>query len=139
MDGKQFRIRGGAGGGGGRANRFKNAGFIALLVLFGLIVFAAFSQPSQLKEIPISQAISDANSGKTQSIVVKGNNLEITPKGNTKPTERSTKEDGSSLKEQGLQTDKVSVTIKSQSGGSGLWLTLAANVLPVILIAFILL
>jgi hypothetical protein len=58
MDGKQFRI--GSGGSGGKKNRFKNAGFIALLILFGLIIFAAFNQPSNLKSVPFSQVVEQA-------------------------------------------------------------------------------
>jgi hypothetical protein len=52
MDGKQFRLRGG-GNNNGKRNRFKNAGFIALILLFGLVIFAAFSQPSNLKSLPL--------------------------------------------------------------------------------------
>jgi hypothetical protein len=80
MDRKQFRLSGG-GTGESRGNRWKNAGFIALVVLFGLIIWAAFNQPSQLKSVPISQVISDANGGKTQKITISGDNLAVTPKG----------------------------------------------------------
>ena len=59
----------------------KNIGFIALIVLFGLIVFAASNQPSTLKEISSTQAIADTNAGKYSKIVVNNNQLEITPKG----------------------------------------------------------
>jgi hypothetical protein len=80
MDRKQFRL-GDGGGGRGRNNRFKNAGFIALMILFGLVVYAAFNQPTQLKEVPFSQVVSEANSGKIKQIVVSGNELNITPLG----------------------------------------------------------
>ena len=56
MDKKQFRL-GSGGGTPGRSNRFKNAGFIALVVLFGMVVYAAFNQPSQLKKVPFSQVV----------------------------------------------------------------------------------
>lgn len=136
MDGKQFRA--GPGVGSGRNGRFRNIGFIALLILFALIFFATFRQSSQLKEVPISQVISDANAGKIKSINLKGSNLEITPQGQTKPTLRSVKDEGSSLYEQGLQQGKVELNIKPGGNGNSFWLTLAANVLPVIIIALIL-
>jgi hypothetical protein len=41
----------------------KNLGFIALLVLFGLIIFAAYNQPNTLKSIPATTAIKDTNDG----------------------------------------------------------------------------
>jgi cell division protease FtsH len=138
MNGKQFRINNAGGGGGRKRKSFKNAGFIALLVLFGLIIFAAFSQPSNLKTIPFSQAVSDANNGKVQQITVNGDELQITPKGQSKPTEKSYKEPGSSIYEQGLKQGKVELNNKPQSNTGGVWVTVLANVLPVVIIALIL-
>src|SRR5436190_5397168 len=123
MDGKQFRLRGGSRGGDGRGSRFKNAGFIALIVLFGLIVFAAFSQPSQLKSVPFSQVVNEANHGQIKQIIVNGDSLDVTPKGEAKPTERSFKEAGSSIYEQGLQQGKVELVNKPSSNNNSLWIT----------------
>ncbi len=136
MNGKQFKV--GPGGGRDKRSRFKNVGFIALIILFALIFFAAFRQPSQLKEIPFSQVVSEANAGKIKSITVNGNELEITPVGQSKPTEKSFKEEGSSIFEQGLQQSKVELFNKPESDGNSTWLTLAANILPVIIIVLVL-
>ena len=135
MNGKQFRL---GGAGGGRRKSFKNAGLMALLVLLGLVFFAAFSHPSTLKQVPFSQVISDANSGKIKSITVNGDTLEVTPAGESKPTEKSFKESGSSIYQQGLQQGKVELNNRPASNSSSVWLTVAANILPVIIIAFIL-
>jgi cell division protease FtsH len=116
----------------------KNAGFIALLVLLGLIIVAANGQPSKLKEISSTTAISDANAGKYSKIVVNKNELTITPKGEGKATLKSYVDGGSSLKEQGLNTDKVSVTYKSDSSGNSAWISLASSIIPVVIIAGIL-
>jgi cell division protease FtsH len=138
MNGKQFRLNSGGGGAGGKRKSFKNAGFIALLVLFALIIFAAFSQPSNLKVVPFSEAVSEANSGQLQRIVVNGDELQITPKGQNKATEKSFKEPGSSIYEQGLKQGKVELVNKPQSNSGSVWVTVLANVLPVVIIAFIL-
>jgi cell division protease FtsH len=138
MDGKQFKIGGGSPKGGSRKNRFKNAGFIALIILFGLIIFAAFSQPSTLKPVPFSQVVNEANNGKIQKITVNGDELEVTPKGDTKPTEKSFKEQGSSIYEQGLKQGKVELVNKPQSNTGSIWAIILGNVLPVVIIAFIL-
>ncbi|MDB5171190.1 MAG: ftsH [Candidatus Saccharibacteria bacterium] len=116
----------------------KNAGFIALLILFGLIIFASVNQPSTLKEVSSSTAISDANAGKYSKIVVSGNQLDITPKGQDKATIKSYVDGGSSLKDQGLNTNKVPITYKSQASGSSAWVTLASSIIPVFIIAGIL-
>jgi cell division protease FtsH len=138
MDKKQFRLSGGSGPGKGRRSHFKNAGFIALLILFGLVVFTAFKPPSNLREVPFSQVVADANAGKVSSIVVSGNELQITPKGERSPTEKSFKEEGSSIYEQGLKQGKVSLTNRPQSNSGNIWVGLLTGVLPVIIIAVIL-
>lgn len=137
MDKKQFRL-GGSPGGGDKRSRFKSFGFIALLILFGLVIYAAFNQPSQLKEVPFSQVVSNANSDKISKITIKGNQLEITPKGESKPTEKSYKEEGSTIYQQGLQQGKVEIVNKPNGNGGNLWAQLAINILPVIIIAAIL-
>ena len=68
----------------------KNAGFVALMILFSLIIFAAYNQPSTLKEIDTTQAIADANAGKYKKIAVNGNQLSITLKGQEHPLSKPT-------------------------------------------------
>jgi cell division protease FtsH len=138
MDRKQFRLGKGGGDNKGRGGRFKNAGFIALLILFGLVFYSAFNQPSSLKKVPFSQVVNQANAGEIKQITVKGNQLDVTPKGQPRPTEQSFKEDGSSIYEQGLQQGKVTLVNEPQSNGGSTWLLLATNILPVIIIAAIL-
>src|SRR6476661_1527722 len=99
--------------GSGKGNRgAKNVGFIALMVLLGLIIFAATNQPSNLKEINTSKAIADNNAGKYSKIVVSSNELTITPKGEDKPTLKTNVDANASLKEQGFDTSKVDLSYK---------------------------
>jgi cell division protease FtsH len=116
----------------------KNAGFIALIILFGLILFAATNQPSTLKEISSTKAISEANAGKYSKIEVEGNQLLITPKGEKQPTIKTFVDGNSSLKELGFKTDSIPITYKSQTGGSSAWVSLAGSIIPVVIIAAIL-
>lgn len=136
MDKKPFRNNQLPGG----PNRkgLKNIGFVALLILIGLVVFAAMGQPSTLKSVSFSDVVHRANDGQIKSIVIKGNQLEITPKGSDKATEKSFKEAGSSIYEQGLTNRNVDVSVKDDSGGNSFWLNLASGVIPVILISAVL-
>jgi cell division protease FtsH len=139
MDRKQFRLNRDGGGNKGRGGRFKNAGFVALLILFGLVVYSAFNQPANLKEVPFSQVISDANSGKIKQITVNGDQeLDITPTGQKDATEKSFKEAGSSIYEQGLKQGKVQLVNKPESNNGSAWLLFATNFLPVLIIAGVL-
>ena len=138
MEKKPFRLKGGRGD--GNRNHFKSAGFVALLILFGLIVYAAVNnQSGQLQQVPFSQVISEANNGKIKQITVNGDQeLDITPVGQNHATEKSFKESGSSIYEQGLKQGKTTVVNKPSSDNSGLWVTLLGSVLPVVIIAAIL-
>ncbi len=117
-----------------RMNRFKNGGFIALIVLIGIVIFASFNQPSKLKEIPLSQVISEANDQKLQKLTLTGDEIEVTRKDQDKPTEQSRKESASSIFEQGLEQGKVEVEVKKPDDNQLLAIALS-SILPVLLIA----
>ncbi|GAC1499874.1 MAG: ATP-dependent zinc metalloprotease FtsH [Candidatus Saccharimonadales bacterium] len=116
----------------------KNAGFIALMALLALIIFAAYHQPSTLKEISATTAISDTNAGKYSRINVSSNQLTITPKNEDHPTLKTYVDANTSLKAQGFDTNKVSVTYKSTSSNNSALLNLAGSILPVLIIAGVL-
>lgn len=112
----------------------KNAGFVALILLFLLIIFAAYNQPSNLKEISSTTAIAQNNAGKYSSIVVNGNELEITLKGQNHATLKAYVDPNVGLKAQGLNTTKSSVTYKASTSSSTTLLNIAGDVIPIILI-----
>jgi cell division protease FtsH len=122
----------------GNRRGMKNAGFIALIILFGLIIFAASNQPSTLKAIPATTAIKNTNSGKYSSITVNGNQLDITPKGQDKATLKTFVDGNASLQEQGFDTKKVTVTYKAENNGNSGWVNLATSIVPVVIIAAVL-
>jgi cell division protease FtsH len=113
----------------------KNAGFVALILLFGLIIFTASNQQSTLKQISATTAIADNNAGKYSSIVVNGNELDITPKGSNHATLKTYVDANASLKDQGFNTTKASITYKPESSSSSTWLSVGESVVPVIIIA----
>jgi len=123
--------------GKGRKNA-KNVGFFALLILVGLIVYATFSQPSNLKQAPFSEVIKSANAGDIKQITVQGNDLTITKKGEDKPSEQAHKEAGSSIYEQGLTNRDVIVDVKAESSSGTAWASVGLTILPVILIGLML-
>jgi len=112
----------------------KNAGFIALVILFGLIILSATNQPSNLKQISSTQAISDNNAGKYSTIVVSSNELDITLKDGNHATLKTYVDGTSSLKAQGFDTTKAAVSYKAQSNGSSTWVNIATSIVPVLLI-----
>ncbi len=109
--------------------------FWAIIIFAGLTAMALLNGQNNLKEVPISEVIQRANDGKISRIEIQGNEVKVTPEGKDQPTQRSVKEGGSSIYEQGLRQDssaEVAVTPPSQTGNT-LW-NLAIILLPVLLI-----
>lgn len=128
-----------SGGGKNRKRNFRSAGFVALLILFGLIIFSALNQPSSLKETAFSDVIRRANSGEIKKIEVTGEELAIIKKGEDKPSEKSRKEAGSSIYEQGLNKDApVQVDVKPQNNSGAIWTNIGLSLLPILVISIIL-
>ena len=110
--------------------------FWAILV-FSILAFVAITSPrDNLKEVSISDVINRANTGEISKIEIQGNDVKVTPKGSDKATEKSTKEAGSSIQDQGLNKDaKVEIKITPPSTTSDTIWNLAIIIVPVLLIA----
>jgi cell division protease FtsH len=112
------------------------------LVLFWIVMVAiiaavfAFGSPNQnLKEVSFNNFVSRANKGEISKAEVQGDDIKVTPKGQTEPTEKTRKDTGTSIYEQGFKNDngvEVSNVAPSQTG-STIW-TLASIFIPVLLI-----
>ena len=125
----------------GNKKYFKNAGFIILLVLFGLVLFASSTQNnSNIKTIPITQMITDANKGdyKSLTVIANSNEVDITPKNSTSATLKTYTDPNVSLKTLGLDYSKVQVNYKPQTSSTSVWLSILDSVLPVLIIAGVL-
>jgi cell division protease FtsH len=139
MDNGKKNFRPANGRGNNSRKGMRNAGFVALLILIGLIVWTASSQGTALQTTSLSSAIADANAGKYSKILVNGNELEITKKGDKQATLKSYKDVNSTLKEEGFNTSKVEVSFKPQSSTGSTVANLAIGLLPVLLIGGLLL
>ena len=124
--------------GGPNRKGMKNAGFIAIIVLFALIAFTATNQQSALKTIDVSQAVTQANNGEYSKITVKGNELQITKKGEETPTLKSYIEPTATLKEQGFDAERFTLAAEPAPNGGSPWLNLASSIIPIIFIGGIL-
>lgn len=137
MDPSKKSFRGGMNGKNGKRG-FRNIGFVALLILFGLIIFAAYAQPSSLKTIPFTQAITEANEGQYQKMEIKGNEMLITKKGEDNATLKSFKDPAASLQEEGLDASRVEVSYKAESSTGSTLANIGISLLPVLLIGALL-
>jgi cell division protease FtsH len=137
MDKKSFKSK--QFSNGNKKKNMKSAGFLALITLIVLIGLAFSGQSNGgLKEVSFSDVISRANKGEVKQIIIKGNTLEVTPKGKDKATEKSNKEAGSSIYEQGLTNRNVDVKIQQESATNGFWLNLLSGIVPVLFISAVL-
>lgn len=108
--------------------------FWAIIIFVALIFYATLFPASNLKDVALSDVVRRANDGKIAQLEIQGNDIRVTPKGESKHTERSVKESGS-IYEQGLNKDaKVEVkVIPPSTTGETMW-NLAVMVVPVLII-----
>ncbi len=108
--------------------------FWAIVIFVALIFYATLFPASNLKDVALSDVVRRANDGKIAQLEIQGNDIKITPKDQSKPTEHSVKE-SSSIYEQGLNKDaKVEVkVIPPSTTGETMW-NLAVMVVPVLII-----
>ncbi len=122
-----------------KKKQFKNIGFIILLLLFGVILYASLSQPSKLTEVPLSDVVARANKGEIAELTLIGNTVEVTKKGEEDPSEKAFKEAGSSIFEQGLNKDApVVVNPQPPSNSGNIWQLVFTTVLPIVAFGLIL-
>lgn len=113
----------------------RNTLFWVLLTIFVLTIIGLASPKEELKSVAFSDVISRANEGKITKLQIEGNDIKITPDGKKKPTEKSYKESGSSIYEQGLSHKAdVTVEVKEPSNTSATIWNLASLFLPILLI-----
>ena len=113
----------------------KNVGFFIILALLALIFYTAYNQPSTLKSIPLTSAVTQSNAGDYSSILVNNNQLEITKKGQSSPSLETYTDPNSSLKSVGFNFSKVAISFKPSSSSTSAWVTIGESVIPVLLIA----
>lgn len=116
----------------------KTTVFWAIIIILGLTVVALTLPSNNLKEVAFSDVIRQANSGQISKIEVQGNDLYITPKDaadQNKPTQKSYKEAGSSITEQGLDKDApVQISVKPESSTGALVWGFISIMIPILLI-----
>lgn len=112
----------------------KNIGFVAIVLIIGLVIYGVASSSSNLEEVVLSDVIKRANSGEIEKIEEQGNNLLITPRGEEEPTQKSYKSEGSSLIEQGLDINRVNYSPQPESSSGQIWTTILFSFAPVLLI-----
>jgi cell division protease FtsH len=144
MDKKPFRSKNkngaGSSGSGSRKNNnkgFRNVGFIALVVLILLIIVANLNQPGSLKEIPVTTAVKEANDGHYDKIVEKGNQWEITKKGDQQASLKAFVNPATSPKDEGLDQRNVTFSYAPESATGSILLAFLQYGLPLLLLGFL--
>lgn len=117
----------------------RNIGFVAFIILAGLILYATYGHGPSLKTVPFApDVVTNANKGAYSKIEVNGNELTITEKGKNQPTLKSYKDPNSGLKEEGIDNTKVTISYKADSSTGSTIANLAYAFLPVVLVLIVL-
>jgi cell division protease FtsH len=117
---------------------YKSVGFIAIIIIFVLIMVAANSQTGGLKTIPLTQAITENNAGDYAKLEVSGNQVSITKTGQKDATLKTYTDPNATLKEEGFNTSKAEISFKAQTSTSSTVYSLLGTLLPVVIISIVL-
>jgi cell division protease FtsH len=115
------------------SNTVRNIAFWSLIVVFGLIVWAAVQGPT-LETKPLSDITARVNNGQIAKVEQQGNELLITPKGEKQATEKAIVPPYTNVKDLGLDITKTEFVGKEPSDNSFL-LNLASVGITVLLIS----
>lgn len=117
------------------SNIIRLALFWVIIGFCAFLAYSYFTPQERLKDVPISDVIKRANAGEIAKIEIQGDDLKVTPKGQSNPTEKSVKQSNSSIQEQGLKSDaNVELAIVEPSNTGDIMLNLAMTFLPMLLI-----
>lgn len=121
-----------------KRSTLRNVLFVILLGIFLIIGISGYNSGDSLKEVALSDVRTRANNGEISKIEVTGDDLKITKKGDDKPTEKSIKESGSSLSDQGFtfnDTNKdLEIAINKADTSGKVWENILYTMGPVILL-----
>lgn len=118
----------------------KNAGFIAILVVIGLTVFAAMFNPASTKEITFTEVVDLAEQEKVDVIEQAGQDLNITlkealPGEEAEGKERvSRKDTETSLSDPEVIPQTFKLDVQPQDNSSDVWLNVGLTFVPIALI-----
>ena len=119
---------------GGPKQLVKLGLFWAIIIFFGLALYAILNPAKNLEEVNISDVINRANKGEIARLEIQGNDITVTPKGKDAPTQRAVKEAGS-IREQGLKEEApVEVKVVPVSSTDEMLWNLAIMIVPVVII-----
>ncbi len=119
----------------GNKRNYRTIIFFIIIAIFGMAIFGPSGNTAKLKEVPFSQVVSRANAGEIKKLEIVCNDIKITVKDQEKPTERSAKEAGSSIYEQGLTNRDVVVSVTNPTCQSSAISSVLINLLPIVLLA----
>src|SRR2546421_531553 len=137
MDNSNKPFRPNNRGGNGKRS-YKSFGFLAIIIIFVLIILAMYGQSGGLKTIPLTQAVAENNQGDYGKLEVSGNQVDITKRGQKDASFKTYKDPNASLKEEGFNTSKTQVFYKAQSSTGSTIENLLIGLVPVIVISIVL-
>ena len=115
-----------------RLSAGKLIGYTLLAILAGSLLYSLFgANTGEVKNIPLSQVVEDALSGRIEKIVVKGDNLIITDRNGVEYHSR--KEANTSLFDAGINPQKVTIEVQDVAS-TEIWMSILSSLIPFILI-----
>lgn len=114
----------------------RNLGFIAIVVVFVLIVLALSTPQQETEEVSLSEVVRKVESGQIEEVIVEGSKITAVPRDEEAPHLITFREDPSvGITEYGIDPSEIEVTTKDPAAGSGRLVEIfLISMLPILLI-----
>lgn len=114
----------------------RNLGFIAVIVVFALIVLALANTGGNAEKTSISEVVRQIKNNQIEEVVVEGNKITAVPKNDNASDLVAYREDPTvSITEYGINPSEVTVKINNPADSSGRWVDIfLISLLPIFLI-----
>ena len=124
----------------GQNKASRNVGFVALILLFALVIGAATIDNTKTEEISITEVFALAEDGKIDTITQEGNNLEIELKApipgeeDADTTRTSRKDDNTDLSDSETIPQTFELIVEEVNNSGQVWLNVGLTFLPMLLL-----
>ena len=117
-------------------NQSRNLGFIAVIVVFVLIVLALSNTVDDTRDASFSEVVRQINEGNIQEVIVEGSKVTAVPIDETEPRLVTFREDPSlSITEYGIDPNEVEVTVEDPAAGTGrMWEIFFISFVPIMIL-----
>ena len=119
---------------GNMKSHHRNLGFIAVVMLFVLLVLALVGVDDDTRQVSLSEVVEKVNDGQIEELVIDGNEIRAIPIDEDEPELITYREEGVGISEYGIDVSAVTVTTEDPTDSGQLFNLFLISLLPILII-----